>query len=195
MARYDRLEDYAQAAGFDLPEHLKAAAARESKDPENGQRRLDAAITGAAEEITKEYLRPAFDALLAEVRRELPANTATNVTAAFAANPKGQAGYRALLGYTARYAAMLGAAGILYDYTPGVTTADETDKDMNGLFIDSTGVKNGNFNSIDVYQPAGPPREDEPARLLWLAHTLGAAFLWSPKERRQRFERYRLGFA
>ena len=183
MSRYIQLAGYGIAAGFTLPAELQAAVAEvQGIDTD---RIADHLIRDHAEVIAAEHIRPAFNELLAEVRK-LPGNTATTVERAFAANPKGQSDYRKLAEFVARYQAILAAARCLYN-CPVIC-----DIDRGELFLDGAKVAPGNYFAPDAYKPAGPPRSDEFARLLYLAHEPDSgACLPSPAERRVSYEHFR----
>ena len=183
MSRYARLTDYAAAGGFGLPAELQAAVAAVPAGLES-DRLVDYQIRDHAEALTADYMRPAYDALLAEVRK-LQAETPTTAAQAFYATPAAQANHHKLVVFVARYQAIIAAARMVFN-TPTIC-----DYDRRELFLDGTKVAPGKFYSPDVYEPAGPPRTDEFARLLYLAEPDSGAYLASPSERLAAYEHFR----
>jgi hypothetical protein len=188
MARYDQLEGYAEAAGFELPVDLITEVAFLGGYFLDRERIADFKIRDAADAITA-AMRVAFKAILAEVR-ELPADTPLTELAALRAGGEAAAAWHKLDVLVKRYQALMAAADLLW-HCP-----ERNDVDRQGLFVDTTAVMAGGGNLItpDAYVPAGPRGQFE--RLLWLANNSQAqAVLLTPAERRNAFETFRVNFA
>jgi hypothetical protein len=108
--------------------------------------------------LITDYLRPAFEALIAEVRN-LPADTPTTADAAVRVKD-GASQFLALEKLAARYRAILDAAQLLY----GLGGHDSAAR----MFADSTAGPDRTSNQYQYNQPRGP--KEPLARLLWLAH-------------------------
>lgn len=111
--------------------------------------------------IVVEHLRPAFNALLAVVRKSCPSNCPTTADAAVRV-ANGARDYLKLESLTQRYKAIMRAAEIIYG--PG--------RDNHRMFADTTAGPDRNSVQFRYIQPRGPA--EALARLLWLAHAADA---------------------
>jgi len=122
-------------------------------------------MRSAGDRLVTESLRPAFDALLREVR-ELPKDTPTTAEAAVTASDKLRGAYIKLAALVPVYKAIMEAAEILYG----------AGRDNWRLFADTTAEPTSRPGQVRNFTSAGGP-EGKTARLLWLAHSPDA---WLP---------------
>ncbi len=112
-----------------------------------------------SEQIVVETLRPAWEAVLADVRKNTNKGTPVTAEAAIDASDKVIAQYRKLKDLTKRFVAIKAAAQEIY----GLGGRDNWN-----LFADTQAHPKGTSGQYAFLEPAGP--SEPTARLLWLAH-------------------------
>lgn len=187
MASYEKIASLAEAGGFKMPDHAVALREKINRTEATfgsdvtGQEILTRYMQDNNSEIVTEVLRPAFDALIAEVRQNCPVNTPTGAVEAVRGSQADQKAYFKLVdNYVPRYEAILAAAQAIYETTPGPR------RDPFRIFEDTTRpqlFKPGTIHSVRTPLLVNGPTESA-ARLLYLAHDPDAEpFLNSPAER------------
>jgi hypothetical protein len=108
--------------------------------------------------IVADYLRPAFDALIAETRKTCPANSPTTADAAVRV-ADGSRDYLNLEALAERYKAIIEAAQVIYG---------AGGRDNHKMFAETKAGPDRTSAQFRYSEPRGP--KDPLARLLWLAH-------------------------
>jgi len=108
--------------------------------------------------IVREHLRPAFEGVLAEVRKTCPKDSPTTAEAAVRA-PNGSRDYLKLQALAERYSAIMSAAQVIYG---------AGGRDSHRMFADTQAGPDRNSVQYQYVEPRGPAAPL--ARLLWLAY-------------------------